>query len=184
MKSVWQKLCISGNYFCPRQNVISRYWWEVKMSSGGRGLQSEVREIWSQCLSLSQTQCILCDLQGWLLIILASIWGENAALQSHFRGTLITRATHLNWRKIALPPPLLVFSPRVSHRTRLKTEMRNPLCFFGSEKWKFESERWSEASKGTCNWAALDRLSGNMKQQQLWRRVIASLGLYNALSSL
>lgn len=58
------------------------------------------------------------------------------------------------------------------------------LSVFCSEKWKFESERWSEASKGTCNWAALDRLSGNMKQQQLWRRVIASLGPYNALSSL
>lgn len=58
------------------------------------------------------------------------------------------------------------------------------LSVFCSEKWKFESGRWSKASKGTCNWAALDRLSGNMKQQQLWRRVIASLGPYNALSSL
>lgn len=53
-----------------------------------------------------------------------------------------------------------------------------------SEKWKFESERWSKASKGRCNWADLDRLPGNIKQQQLWRRVIASLGLCNALSSL
>lgn len=118
------------------------------------------------------------------LPILAPIWGENAALQSHFRGTLITRATHLNWREIAPPPPPLAFFPYVSHRSRLKTDTDEESSVFCSEKWKFESERWSEASKGTCNWAALDRLSGNMKQQQLWRRVIASLGPYNALSSL
>lgn len=119
------------------------------------------------------------------LPILASIWGENAALQSHFRGTVITRATHLNWKK-RLSSSHLAFSPRVSYCTRLKTDRdeESSLFFFCSEKWKFEFERWSEASKGTCNWADLDRLSGNMKQQQLWRRVIASLGLYNALSSL
>lgn len=117
------------------------------------------------------------------LPILAPIWGENAALQSHFRGTLITRATHLNWRKIALPPSCflsLCLSP-LSAEDRHRWGILSVFC---SEKWKFESERWSKASKGTCNWAALDRLSGNMKQQQLWRRVIASLGPYNALSSL
>lgn len=119
------------------------------------------------------------------LPILASIWGENAALQSHFRGTVITRATHLNWKKDWARPILLSLPVSPTALGWRQTEMRSPLfLFFCSEKWKFESERWSEASKGTCNWADLDRLSGNMKQQQLWRRVIASLGLYNALSSL
>lgn len=153
------------------------------MSSGGRGLQSEVRDVWSQSLSLSQTvhPLWLARLAPHYLPILASIWGENAALQSHFRGTVITRATHLNWRKIAQSRFLSLRLPVHSVEDRRRWGILSVFC---SEKWKFESERWSEASKGTCNWAALDRLSGNMKQQQLWRRVIASLGLYNALSSL
>lgn len=47
IKSIWQKLCISGNYFSHRREVILRYCWGVKMSSGGRGLHSKVSEIWS-----------------------------------------------------------------------------------------------------------------------------------------
>lgn len=104
---------------------------------------------------------------------------KNAALQSHFRGTLITRVTHLNWREHCTPPPPVPLS-----LTCLKTDSAEEFSVFCSEKWKSVSERWSRASKGKCNWAALDRLSRNMKRQQLWRRVIASQGSYNALSSL
>lgn len=185
MKSILKKTCISGNYFSPRWNVILRYWWGVKMSSGGRGMQSEVREIWSQCLSLSQTQCILCDWQGWLLIICLS-WLPSEekmqrcslTLEGHWsQEQLISTGERLR----SLSRFLSLCLPLRSVEDRQRWGILSVFC---SENWKFESERWSKASKGTCNWAALDRLSGNMKQQQLWRRVIASLGLYNALSSL
>jgi len=122
---------------------------------------------------------LLARLAPHYLPILAPIWGKNAALQSHFRGTLITRATHLNWRMIA--PSLSPSLPLRLVEDRLRWGILSVFCL---EKCKFESERWSEASKGTCNWAALDTLSENMKQQQLWRRVIASPGSYNALSTL
>lgn len=185
-KSIWQKLCISGNYFAPRRNATLWCWWGVKMSSGGRGLQSEVRDVWSQSLSLSQTvhPLWLARLAPHYLPILASIWGENAALQSHFRGTVITRTPISAGERLPSLPESRFLSLRLLVHSVEDRQRWGILSVFCSEKWKFESERWSGASKGTCNWAALDRLSGNMKQQQLWRRVIASLGLYNALSSL
>lgn len=145
MKSIWQKLCISGNYFSPRRNVILRYWWGVKMSSGGRGLQSEVREIWSQCLSLSQTQCILCNWQGWLLIICLS-WLPSEekmqrcslTLEGHWsQEQLISTGERLR-SPISLSLPVSPAAPRWR-----QTEMRDPLCFLlrKVEVWVGEMER-------------------------------------------
>lgn len=145
MKSIWQKLCISGNYFSLRRNVILRYWWGVKMSSAGRGLQSEVREIWSQCLSLSQTQCILCNWQGWLLIICLS-WLPSEekmqrcslTLEGHWsQEQLISTGERLR-SPISLSLPVSPTAP--SWR---QTEMRNPLCFLlrKVEVWVGEMER-------------------------------------------
>lgn len=145
MKSIWQKLCISGNYFLHRREVISRDCLGVKMSNGGRGLQSEVSEIWS-LVSIPEPNTVhplwLARLVPHYQPILTSIWGENAALQSHFRGTLITRATHLNWRKIALPPLSLCLSMSPTALSWRQTEMRNPLCFLlrKVEVWVGEME--------------------------------------------
>lgn len=155
------------------------------MSSGGIELQSEMSEIWCQCLSLSQTQCLLCAWQGCLLIICLSWLPSEEKMQR----CSLTLEGHWSQEQLIstgerLRSTSLTLSPCVSHCCGLEADGDEESSVFSSEKWKFESERWSEASKGTCNWAALDRLSGNMKQQQLWRRVIASPGLYNALSSL
>lgn len=185
MKSVWKKLCISGNYFSPRQKVILRYCWGVRMSSGGRRLQSEVRKIWSQCLSLSQKQCILCGWQGWLLVICLS-WLPSVEKMQRCSFTL---EGHWSQEQLIstgerLRSPSRFLSPCLPLHSVEDRQGWGILSVFCSEKWKFELGRWSKASKDTCNWAALDRLSENMKRQRLWRRVIASLGPYNALSSL
>lgn len=89
--------------------------------------------------------------------------------RSHFGRTVITRATDLNWNRLPCQPPQLMSSTTFGWIQRWGT-----FSVSYSEKWECESERWSKASKGRCNWADLDRLPGNIKQQQLWRRVIAS----------
>lgn len=144
MKSIWQKLCISGNHFSPRQNVILRYCWGVKMSSGGRGLQSKVREIWSQCLSPSQTQCILSDWQGWLLIICLS-WLPSEkkmqrcslTLEGHWsQEQLISTGerlhTHTHTHTHAPTPLSLTLPVSPTALCWRQTGMRNPL--FSAQK--------------------------------------------------
>lgn len=185
-KSVSQELFVSGNYFSPRQIVVFRYWWEVIVNSGGRELQSELREILSHCLSMSQTQNVLSAWQSGLLIICLSWLPSEEKMQRcslTLKGQWSQDQLISTGKKITLTPSHFLSSclPLYLVEGRLRGGFISVFC---SEKWKFESERWSKASKGTCNWADLDMLSGNMKQQQLWRRVIASLGLYNALSSL
>lgn len=158
---------------------------DINRGWGVGGSQGTERHIWSQSTFLEPNTVhplLLERLAPHYLPILAPIWGENAALHYHFRGTLITRATHLH--RSRLLPPSSRPHPRLPLSLAEDRQRWGIFCVFCSEKGKFELERWSEASKGTCNWAALDRISGNMKQQQLWRRVIASPGSYNALSSL
>lgn len=155
-------------------------------TAGGERPQSELREMWSHCLSLSQTQCIHCDWQGKLLIICLSRLPSEEKMRRcilTLEGQWSQEQLISTGKKIALTPSRFLSSwlPPHSVEDRQRRGVRSVFC---SETWKFESGRWSKASKGTCNWADLDSLSGNMKQQQLWRRVIASLGLYNALLSL
>lgn len=121
----------------------------------------------------SQTLCILCNWEGWLLIICLSWLPSEEKMQR----CSLTLEGHWSQEQLIstgewlCPPPTPRFLSPVSHCARLKTDRNEESSlFFCSEELKFESERWREASKGTCNWAALDRLSGNMKQQQLWRR--------------
>lgn len=173
-------------YFSPKRNVILWYWWAVEVNSNGRGLRSVLREMRSHCLSLSQTQCIHCDWQGKLLIICLSWLPSEEKMQRctlTLEGQWSQEQLISTGKKIALAPSRFLSSCLPLHSVEDR-QRRGVLSVFCSEKWKFESGRWSKASKGTCNWADLDRLSGNMKQQQLWQRVIASLGLYNALLSL
>lgn len=125
------------------------------------------------------------DWQGWLLIICLSWLPSEEKMQR----CSLTLEGHWSQEQLLstgerLRSPSRFLSLCLPLHSAEDRQRWGILSVFCPEKWKFESERWSEASKGTCNWAALDRLSGNMKQQQLWRRVIASLGLYNALSSL
>lgn len=169
------------SYFCKNGGESK---WAVAMRNLVRREQDSYGP---SCPFLSQTQCILCYWQGWILIICPS-WLPfeekmqrcSLTLEGHWsQEQLISTRLHPS-PSLSLPPPPPPASPLCLVEGRQRWAI---LCFL-LKKWKFESERWSEASKGTCNWAALDRLSGNMKQQQLWRRVIASPGSYNALSSL
>lgn len=124
------------------------------MSKGGRGLQSEVRGMWSHCLFLSQTQCILCDWKGWLLIICLSWLPSEEKMQCcslTLEGQQSQEQLISTGKKDCKPVPSCFVSPCLQC-TQLEKEMRRPPpYFFCSEKWKFESERWSKASKGTCN---------------------------------
>lgn len=136
MKSIWQKLCISGNYFSPRRNVgfffvFLRHWWGVEMSSVGRVLQSEVREICSLCLSLSQTQCILCDWQGWLLIICLSWLPSEEKMQRcslTLEGHWSQEQLISTGERLRSPISLSLLVSPTAHGWR-QTEMRSPLCF-------------------------------------------------------
>lgn len=128
------------------------------MNKGGRGLQSEVRGMRSHCLFLSQTQCILCDWKGWLLIICPSWLPSEEKMQCcslTLEGQQSQEQLISTGKKGCEPVPSRFVSPCLQC-TQLEKEMRRPppylfFFFFCSEKWKFESERWSKASKGTCN---------------------------------
>lgn len=139
-------------------------------------LETEMR---SRCLSMSQRQSVLCGWQSRPLIICLS-WVASEGKMLSLRKDSDHKS---NWSQ--LEQTALSAAPAdVFYRTWLKPKMRHFFCFLLWKVVKFESERWRKASKGRCNWADLDRLPGNIKQQQLWRRVIASLSLCNALSSL
>lgn len=80
------------------------------------------------------------------LPILASIWGENAVLRSHFRGTAITRATHLNWKeRLRARPILLCLSMSPVHPVGEIDEETSPLYIFfllrKVEVWVWEMEQ-------------------------------------------
>lgn len=130
-------------HFSPRLNFILWYWWDL--NSKGRGQQSELREMWSHCLSLSQTQCIHCDWQGKLLIIcLSQLPSEEKMWRcTHFWGTVITRATHLNWKKDCAHTISLSILVAPTALVQRQTETRSPLCFLlrNVEVWIREMEQ-------------------------------------------
>lgn len=140
MKLEWSQISRNrafwGNYFFSRQKDLLQYWWRVKMSSSGvEGNQKGGRSIWSQCPSLSQTQCILCYWQGWLLIIcLCWLPSEekkmqrcSLTLEGHWsQELLISTGERLH------PPPRLL-SP-VSHCAWLKTDRDEESCLCSAQR--------------------------------------------------
>ena len=158
---------------------------ESKMSSGGEGCSQKWERYgpsacpWAKHSASSVAGKAGSSLSAYLGFHLRGKCGRcSLTLEGHWsQEQLISTGERLHSLSCFLSPCLPLHSAEDRQGWGI-------LSVFCSEKWKFESGRWSKASKGTCNWAALDRLSGNMKQQWLWRRVIASLGPYNALSSL
>lgn len=65
-------------------------------------------------------------------------------LQAHFRGARNHRSNSSQLERKTEPALSLPVRP-AGHTDEV------PPFFLCSEKWKFESERWSRASKGACN---------------------------------
>jgi len=140
--------------------------WEVV----GEGC-SQKWAIWSQCLYPSQTHASRVTSEAGSSLSWRPSEEKMPRCSLTFEG---------HWSQEQRIPPGKIALPCLAFV--LHTDGEGESSLFSAHK--NGSLRWSEASEGTCKWAALDRLSGNMKRQQLWRRVIASLGLYNALLSL
>lgn len=97
MESIWQHYVFRGSCFCPKWNVSLLDWWEVAVNKDEGSHQSW--EMDSVPVSVPEPNTVhplwLERLAPHYLPILASIWGENAVLQAHFRGPEITAASPL-----------------------------------------------------------------------------------------